>query len=63
MKPGDRVKIVNEGSSMIGKVGVVKHNLFEDGVSILLDEDVNQLGADQGAHNMYFLNFEVEVIE
>lgn len=63
MKVGDRVRVINNGSSMVGKEATVRSILFEDGVSILLDEDVGQLGADEGAHNMYFYNEELEVIQ
>ncbi len=62
MKIGDRVKVVSNGSSLIGREGVIQNLRFEDGISVLLDEDKHKLGADVGCWNLYFEFEEVEVV-
>lgn len=46
MKIGDRVKVISNGSSLIDREGVIQNLRFEDGISVLLDEDKHKTGAD-----------------
>ena len=62
MKIGDRVKVISNGSSLIDREGVIQNLRFEDGISVLLDEDKHKTGADIGCWNLYFEFEEVEVI-
>lgn len=62
MNVGDRVKVISKDSALIDREGVIQKLVFEAGVSVLLNEDKNKLGADIGCWNLYFDFEELEVI-
>lgn len=61
MKVGDRVKVTNQSSSMVGEFGTITR--VHEGYDVLLDSDNSKTGRGGGKFELYFHKDELELLK
>lgn len=58
---GDKVKVTNQSSGMVGEIGTVTR--VHEGYDVLLDSDKNKVGRGGRKFELYFHKDELELLK